>query len=155
MPRQRSTKPKIPTLRARKSKNQVSAAASALYGEMMRKRAGKLLFNGKRIFPAPPAPPSPFQEKRETFLFDKVLIYVKYASRRICDKTQNAHLHRRMQCESRSCFAPEQRRECTTVHDRSSTEARHEIDHNAPSSEIFLHNKWDTILPARVGNRAY
>ncbi|MBQ7395887.1 MAG: hypothetical protein IJW08_05070, partial [Lentisphaeria bacterium] len=44
---------------------------------------------------------------------------------------------------SRSCFAPEQRRECTTVHDRSSAAARHEIDHNAPPPEIFLHNKWD------------
>ncbi|MBQ4314420.1 MAG: hypothetical protein IJC21_03160 [Lentisphaeria bacterium] len=41
------------------------------------------------------------------------------------------------------CFAPEQRRECTTVHDRSSAAARHEIDHNAPTPEIFLHNKWN------------
>ena len=63
-----------------------------------------------------------------------------------------------MQCESRSCFAPEQLRECTTVHDRSSAAARHEIDHNAPPPEIFLHNKWDNNfylpLPTRVGNRA-
>ena len=72
-----------------------------------------------------------------------VLNFEKYASDSICRKTQNASFHRRMQCESRSCFAPEQLRECTTVHDRSSAVARHEIDHNAPPPEIFLLNKWD------------
>ncbi|MBQ7396688.1 MAG: hypothetical protein IJW08_11660 [Lentisphaeria bacterium] len=40
-----------------------------------------------------------------------------------------------------SCFAPEQLRECTTVHDRSSTEARHEIARNAPPPVLFLYNK--------------
>ena len=59
----------------------------------------------------------------------------------ICGKTQNASLHRRMQCEARSCFAYEQLRECTTVHDRSSAVARHEIARNAPPPVFFLHHE--------------
>ena len=43
-----------------------------------------------------------------------------------------------MQCEARSCFAYEQLRECTTVHDRSSGVARHEIARNAPPPVVFL-----------------
>ncbi|MBQ7396890.1 MAG: hypothetical protein IJW08_10165, partial [Lentisphaeria bacterium] len=36
------------------------------------------------------------------------------------------------------CFAYEQLRECTTVHDRSSAVARHEIVRNAPPPVVFL-----------------
>ncbi|MBR7120296.1 MAG: hypothetical protein IKC77_08870 [Lentisphaeria bacterium] len=53
------------------------------------KESVKTSFHEKRIFPSLPAPLSPFQEKRGTFLFDKVLIYVKYVKDWGCGKTQN------------------------------------------------------------------
>ena len=43
--------------------------------------------------------------------------------------------------ESRSCFAYEQLRECTTVHDRRGAVARHEIDHGAPPPVVFLNHE--------------
>ena len=36
-------------------------------GKMTQGGRGKLLFTGKEVFPFPPAPPVPFQEKRSTF----------------------------------------------------------------------------------------
>ena len=45
--------------------------------------------------------------------------------------------YRWMQRESRSCFATSTARECTLVHDRAGTGARHEIDHDAPPQPVF------------------
>ncbi|MBQ4313839.1 MAG: hypothetical protein IJC21_00185, partial [Lentisphaeria bacterium] len=53
---------------------------------------GKLLFTGKEVFPLSPRPSLPFKKSGETFLFDKVLIYVKYVKNWGCGKTQNGLL---------------------------------------------------------------
>ncbi|MBQ9803308.1 MAG: hypothetical protein IJW35_00535, partial [Lentisphaeria bacterium] len=42
-----------------------------------------------------------------------------------------------------SCFAPSTVRECTTVLDRTGTEARRESARDAPPTVRFYHNKWD------------
>ncbi|MBE6398534.1 MAG: hypothetical protein E7041_00175 [Lentisphaerae bacterium] len=54
-----------------------------------------------------------------------------------------------MQRAAMSCFAPSTVRECTTVLDRTGTEARHESARDAPPTVRFYHNKWDnnTLSP--------
>ena len=70
-----------------------------------------------------------------SFIFDTEIYHTNFNlskySTRLCS-------NRRMQRGARSCFAPSTERECTSVHDRSSAEARREIDHDAPPRHRFF-----------------
>ncbi|MBR7130645.1 MAG: hypothetical protein IKC82_01470, partial [Lentisphaeria bacterium] len=54
-----------------------------------------------------------------------------------------------MQRAAMSCFAPSTVRECTTVLDRTGTEARRESARDAPPTVRFYHNKWDNNHKSR------